>query len=163
MEYRIPRKNINKEGIDKNFPKVCIVCGEKSDRGCYADIHYHPKVKVSKEIDNFILKAPLCETHYKNHQKGKKQAKYSMYLLFSSIIPFVLGLVFLEALNNNTAAIIMFILAAITTGSGFFLFNPSNELLKESREKIKIKLITGHEVILDIKDEKLAVLLERAS
>ncbi|SRR6056297_1033242 len=163
MEYRIPRKSVNKNGVATNFPKICIVCGRPSSENCYADIHYHPNVKTTKELKNFILKLPLCKRHSEEHDQGKKQAKLSMYLLFSAIIPFIVGLLLVEFANTITGGIIAFVIAAAITGSGFYFWNPSNEMLKQSRGKLEIKMVTGHEVILKVKNEKLAALIKEKS
>ena len=161
MEYRIPRKNFNKDGIDKTFPNVCIVCRKKSDKGCYADIHYHSAIKTNKETDRMIIRMPLCSEHSKIHDQGKKQARISMWLLLSSILPFFIGVILMETLVTSIPGYSLIIVAIILMGFGFFFWTPSNKALKESREKVHVKLITGNQVILEIKDEQLAMLLEK--
>ena len=84
-------------------------------------------------------------------------ARRAMYLLFSGIIPMIIGLI-LQTLDVSKGAITaVFIVALVIVGIGYALLNPSNKLLKENgRGMIEIGFVTGSEIILEVKNEELA-------
>ena len=159
MEIRIKREKPKK--LLKAFPNNCIVC--KSDTiAQYCDIHYHPKVKTTQDLKNFVMPVPLCPEHHEKYMQGKKMAKLAMYLFISSLFTALAMIIPAATIGSNPYSIIFGVITVSVTMVAIGLLGPANTKLKENgREMVHIKLITGSEIILLMKDEEYVELMKK--